>query len=189
MSDTPTDAPITQSVVGNPTDPPAAPAGTSVADPLAGMTEQQIDALGERIAQARANRPEPLVAAFERLEHKLTATHRDKEAAVETRKEASGQADQAVEMIAEIKRTLRRTQLAEAAAAAQFASPAVVAQHLESREGDVTELITDAAKSGAFAMKTPATSATIGGPASQTPAGIDPGVAAIIAEVNAAHGR
>ena len=203
MSDTPTSPAPVHVTPGGPVTPggapapgpiasePAAdePAADAGADPLADMTPEQIDALASRIEQARANRPPSLADALTKLQENLTAAHRDKDDAVATRKAASAEADAAAAAISEVHQTLRRMQMAEAATAAGFKDPAQVAAMLAGQEGDPLELVTKAAASGVFAMKTPAPSAQVGGPNSQTPTGLDPGLAAMVAEINAAHGR
>jgi len=168
---------------------PVAPAAAVEPDPIAGMTPEQLDTLAARIAETRANRPASLIEQFTQLQDQLTGAHRTKEAAVETRKAASTEADDAVKMIAEIRETMRRTELTEAAQVAGFKAPSVVAATLANREGDIATLIAEAAATGAWAMNAPAKSAPIGGPGSQTPAGMDPGRAALIAEIAEATGR
>ncbi len=180
--------------VGTPTPQPAPSAqpdasADAAADPLANLTPDQLEQLATRIEETRRNRPPSLTEALSKLQQDLTSTHRAKEQAVDERKQASSVADQLESSITEIKQTLRRAELLEAATAAGFKAPNVVAQHLLGRDGDVTELVTELAASGAFAMSTPAASAQVGGPKSSAPAGIDPGMAALIAEINAAHGR
>jgi len=189
MSDTPpVETPPVQ-VTATSVTPPATPAVPEPVDPLAGMTPEQVDELAARIEQARANRPPSLSEAIQKLQDDLTGAHRTKEAAVNNRKEASAEADAAVQAIQELKEMMLRTELTEAATVAGFKAPSVVAGALLGKEGDVTTLIAEAAKSGAYAMVTPAKSADLGGVKSQTPADMDPGIAALIEEVRQATGR
>ena len=174
--------------VTDPATPPAAPSDAST-DPLAGMTPEQVDALAARITEARANRPPSLAEQFSQLQQTLTQTHEKKAEVVDQRKAASAEADALVGAIDEIKKTMRRMELAEAATAAQFAAPMVVAEALAGRDGDVASLVAEAAKSGAYTMKTPATSAQIGGGKQAPTDGMDPGMAALIQEVREATGR
>lgn len=162
----------------------------SVSD-LSAMTPAQLDDLADRIRTARESRPPSIADVLSKLQTELTATHTAKQEAVAERKDAGATADRLEESIAEIKRTLRRTELAEAATAAGFVAPTVVADHLLSADpnADVASLITNLAKTGAFAMRQPATSAQVGGASSAGAPQLDPGMAALVAEINAAHGR
>ena len=194
MPDTPVTEPVVVSPTQSPTQvaPATAPAATEPAgqaDPLTGMTPEQVDALAARIAERQANRPASLAEQFAQLKDELTGQHRTKEEAVETKKAAAAAADQAAEMISTIHETLRRTELTEAATAANFKNPAVVAAALVGRDGDIATLIAEAVNTGAYAMTTPAPSAQLGGQSSSTASDVDPGIAALIAEVAEATGR
>ena len=158
-------------------------------NPLEGMTPEQVDALAARIEQARRNRPPSIAQQLEALQATLSDTTARKDAAVDTRKTARDEADTLEAQLAEIRGTLRRTELVEAATAAGFKNPTVVADLFKSSDGDPVELVKTAAASGAFAMSSPAPSADVGGQGSKTPAGMDPGRAALMAEIKAAQGR
>ena len=164
------------------------PAGGS-ATGLENLNDAQLAELTSRIEQARANRPPSLADALEKLGQTLTQQHETMAAAVEQRREGSAAADQAVAAIAEVKQMMRRAELVEAATAAQFANPRVVADTLLGQEGDVASLVASAAASGAFAMSKPPRSHVPGTPGSAVSDGLDPGMAALVAEINAAHGR
>jgi len=189
-------------VVGTPAPAPAAPAPAPAApaapagDDLSALSDTQLADLAGRITAAQANRPPSLAQALTALQQNLSGAHTEKQEAVGARKEATTAADEAranadklEKSITDMSRQLRRTQLMEAATAANFSNPAVVADHLANVDGEIAKLVTDLAGSGAFAMKTPAPSAAIGGQGSQPVVEMDPGMAALVAEINAAHGR
>lgn len=175
-----TGAPI---VGGDGTPPPAAPV-----NPLEGMTPEQVDALAARIEEARRNRPPSLAQQLADLQASLATTAQAKDEKVEQRKSARDEADALEVQLAEIRTTLRRTELVEAARAAGFKTPDVVADLYATKDGDIAQIVTEAAASGAFAMTAPAPSAEVGGQASKTPPGIDPGRAALIEEIRKARG-
>lgn len=182
-----TTAPLTPGapiVGGDGAPPPAVPS----TNPLDGMTADQIDALAARIEEARKNRPPSLAQQLADLQQSLTDTASAKDEKVEARKTARDEADALETQLAEIRKTLRRTELAEAAKAAGFKTPTVIADLYASKEGDIAQIVTEAAASGAFAMSTPAPSVEVGGQGSKTPPGMDPGRAALIAEIRAARG-
>lgn len=153
------------------------------------MSDAQLDDLAQRIQAARQNRPQSLAAALETLGKTLTEQHRAKESAVEQRREGSQQADAAQQAIAEVRNMVRRAELVEAATAARFKNPSGVAAALLHVDGDPAKLIADAAAAGTFAMaEPPATTPDL----SQRNAGgsqIDPGLQAIVDEINRAYGR
>ena len=205
MSDTPTAivtnpvqpaTPHTPEPAGQPASPaaqpvtPVTPSQSDSGDPaLDTMTVEQLDQLAARVAQVRANRPPSLAQALSMLQEQLTATHREKDGAVAEKRDAAALADKFDQSISEIQRTLRRTELAEAATAVGFKTPLVVAEYLVGQDGDVAELVTKAAASGAWAMNTPATSAQVGGSQSRPATDLEPGMQALIDEINKAHGR
>jgi len=189
MTDTNTDpvptAPGTP-LVPQASEPPAEPA--AVAD-LGGLSPAQLDELAARIEQTRQNRPPSVAQQLADLQRSISETVAAKDEKVTERKAARDEADALEVKLAEIQATLRRTELIEAAAAAGFKTPAIVADFLKGRDGDVAHLVTEAAASGAFVMSTPKPSAEIGGQASQTPPGMDPGRVALMNEIKAAQGR
>ena len=200
MSDTPAptvQVPNLNPVTGNqPTQPAPTvqPGGPVVGDPIPAQSlddlgPAQLEALAARIAEAQANRPPSLAEALTKIQDQLVDTHREKFQAVTERKQASAQADELDQTIASLKQTLRRAELVEAATVAGFAQPTIAADHLLAQDGDVSELVTKLAGSGALVMKQPKQSATIGGPNSKPAPEIEPGIAGLIAEINAAHGR
>jgi chromosome segregation ATPase len=159
---------------------------------LENLTAAQIDELAARIETTRANRPPSLTQQIAELQAALSTTHEQKEAKVEARKEARSEADVLEAKIAEIHDTLRRTEFVEAAAAAGFKQPQVVADLLVKTAGKdiaVTAAVTELASTGAFAMATPARSAEIGGSLSQSAPTMDPGRLALMNEIKAAQGR
>lgn len=176
-----TGAPI---VGGEGAPPPPAPP----TNPLEGMTPDQVDALAARIEEARKNRPPSLAQQLADLQASLATTAQQKDEKVEQRKSARDEADALEIQLAEIRTTLRRTELAEAAKAAGFKTPQVIADLYAAKEGDIAQIVTEAAASGAFAMSAPAPSAEVGGQASKTPPGMDPGRAALIEEIRKARG-
>lgn len=171
-------------VGGDGSPPPAVPP----ANPLEGMTPEQVDALAARIEEARKNRPPSLAQQLADLQASLTSTSQQKEQKVEERKSARDEADALEIQLAEIRTTLRRTELAEAAKAAGFKTPQVIADLYAAKDGDIAQIVTEAAASGAFAMSTPAPSVEVGGQGSKTPPGMDPGRAKLIEEIRQARG-
>ena len=153
------------------------------------MDSAQLDALADKIEKQRANRPESLSKQIQALQDDLTGAHRGKEKAVDDKHTASDEANRMEAAIADIKATLRRTEFIEAATVAGFKAPTVVAEHLSRADGDVTQLVTDLAGTGAFAMLKPAPSADLGGPGSQTPSDVDPARQALVDEIRASTGR
>ncbi len=170
-------------IVGGGTTPPV-----ETVNPLDGLTPDQVDALAARIEEARKNRPPSLAQQLADLQQSLTDTATAKDQKVEERKSARDEADALETQLSEIRKTLRRTELAEAARAAGFKTPQVVADLYAGRDGDVAQLMAEAAGSGAFAMSTPAASAEVGGQGSKVPPGMDPGRAKLIEEIKAARG-
>jgi hypothetical protein len=174
---------------------PTPPGGPVVGEPipeaqsLDDLNPEQLDALAARIATARENRPQSITDALNALQEQLTTTHRQKDEVVGERKQASQQADVLEQSIADIKRSLRRTELVEAATVAGFAQPLVAADHLLTQDGDVSDLVTKLAGSGAFVMKQPKQSASIGGPNSKPAPELPAGIQGLVDEINAAHGR
>ena len=156
---------------------------------LEAMTATQLDELAAKIETQRQNRPESLAKQIQALQDGLTGAHRDKDKAVDDKHEAATEANRMEAQIADIKATLRRTEFVEAATVAGFKAPAVVAQHLSGIDGDVTQLVTDLAGTGAFAMVKPPASADLGGPGSAKPVEVDPGRQALIDEIRAATGK
>jgi len=172
-------------IVGGDGTPPLA---VQQPNPLAGMTPEQVDALAARIEEARRNRPPSLTQQLADLQASLSTTAQAKDEKVEQRKSARDEADPLEIPLAEIRTTLRRTELVEAAKAAGFKTPSIIADLYAAKEGDIAQIVTEAAASGAFAMLTPAPSAEVGGQASKTPPGMDPGRAALIEEIRQARG-
>lgn len=170
-------------------------------NPLANMTAEQIDAIAARVEEARKNRPPSVAQQLEALQQSLQTGTAELEDRVKTKKTARDDADAIESQLKEIRGTLRKTELVEAARAAGFKAPDHVADILSKTnpverdsngvyvDVDVTELVKNAAASGAFAMTAPAPSADVGGQSSKTPAGMDPGRAALMAEIKAAQGR
>ena len=180
-----TTAPLTPGapIVGGEDAPPPPPT-----NPLEGMTPEQVDSLAARIEEARKNRPPSLAQQLADLQASLTTTAQAKDEKVEQRKSARDEADALEVQLAEIRTTLRRTELLEAAKAAGFKTPNVIADLYASKDGDIAAIVTEAAASGAFAMSTPAPSAEVGGQQSKTPPGIDPGRAKLMEEIRQARG-
>ena len=175
---------VTPAAVAVPqTDPPKPGEG------LEAMTSEQLDALAGKIEKQRQNRPESLSKQIEALQNDLTGAHRGKEKAVDEKHDAAVEANRMEAAISDIKATLRRTEFIEAATVAGFKAPTVVAQHLAGSEGDVTQLVTDLAGTGAFVMAKPAASADLGGPGSQAPVTQSAGRAGLEADIRAALGK
>jgi len=169
---------------------PAEPAGVEGAPAgLDGMTDEQLTALVSRIEETRASRPPSIVQQLEELKGQLPQLHTEKQAAVTAKKEEASRADALEDQIGQVLTGLRRAEIVEAATAAGFAAPKVVADSLVAQEGDPVELVQTAAASGAWAINKPAPSAPIGGPATKVPQGMDPGRAAMIEEIRRATGR
>lgn len=186
--------PVTPTLPGAPHVPTGTrePAATPAADvPLGELSPEQLDALAARIEETRRNRPPSVAQQLADLQRSITETVTAKEEKVTERKATRDEADQLEARLIEIQETLRRTELIEAATAAGFKQPAVVADFLArtGAEGDIAKLVTDAAASGAFVMNQPKPSADIGGQQSKGAPGMDPGRAGLIAEIKAAQGR
>lgn len=156
---------------------------------LEGMSSEQIDALAARIEERRANRPPSVAAQLEALRQEIAGTSEQAQQAQQARQAAKGEASSLEQKLDAAVRTLRKVELTEAAVAAGFKNPSVVADILADRDGDVTELVAQQAASGAWAMNTPAPSAQIGGPASTNGPRRDPGLAALEEEIRKVQGR
>ena len=166
--------------------PPASPvaAGDDPGLSLDDMSDAQIDAIRARIEERQQNRPASIAAQLEELSAKFDGTLDEKNAAVNQRRAASASSDELVAALDSIKADMRKIELREAVTAAGFAKVDQVVGMLAGTTGDTADLVASAAASGAFVMKTPATSAPIGGQLSQDNPKMDPGRAAFIKQLN-----
>lgn len=164
---------------------PAAQAAEQRPAGLEGMTDEQLNELAARIEQARATRPPSIANQLEQIRTGLTASHREKDEALGTKNQAKETLDKVDAAIAELHRTQRRVLIMEAATAAGFHNPALVADHLANtpRDADVTQLVTALAAGNPYMVKTPATSADIGANTGGAPAPTDPGLAGLAADI------
>ena len=182
-------------VVAQPATPPAAPpepAADGGGLSLDGLTDAQVDAIQQRIEERRANRPPSLAEQLDALTKQIAGTADRQGQAAQTRKDAREEADELGQTLSELKATMRRMELKEAAQAAKFKHPDKVVDFIAPHLTDganLTELVSQAAASGVFVMDTPAPSAPIGGPNSQQTPGKDPGRAALEQEIRQAQGR
>jgi len=156
---------------------------------LDSMTPEQLDAIAQRVNAARENRPPSIAQQLNAIRDQIAeAQGQQLPKAIQERQAAKGDVTELEQRIEQLSTTLRRTEIVEAATAAGFKSPTVVADFLAGRDGDVTAMVTELAGTGAFQMTQPAQSAPIGGRAGSDPV---PNQArqALIDEINRAHGR
>ena len=193
-------APPAGVVPGSPIVGGGTPPATERVNPLDGLTPDQVDALAARIEEARKNRPPSLAQQLAALEQSMSSTSHELGQKAAEKRAARDDADALGRQLRDIRQTFRRTELMEAAKAAGFKSPDVVAEMLVRahppvadsdgvvQDINVSEIVAKAAASGAFAMSTPAASAEVGGQGSKVPPGMDPGRAKLIEEIKAARG-
>jgi len=178
-------------ITGNdpdPTPPPAAEPTTSIES----MSDTDLEALEQRIAQTRANRPASIAEQIAALRNDIAGTTAGVHQAAARRQEAKGETAELATKLDELTGKLRRFEIAEAAQAAGFKAPAAVADYLAGRDGDVTELVKQAAASGAWAMATPpAPSASVGDGSTtgRSTGQRDAGVEGLMREIAKAQGR
>lgn len=142
---------------------------------------------------ADTGRPgESLKAQFDELYARVEELHREKDTAVQTKKNAAAAADDADQNITTLQTEIRTMKLTAAAEAAQFINPARAAQLvlLESPEfEDAGEAIAALAKADPYMVKATAPSPDMQGGSSKVPSTGDAGRDALAAEAMAAHGR
>ena len=159
---------------------------------LDGMTDAQIDAIHARIEERRNNRPPSLAAQLDQLSKQIAGTADAQGQAAEKRRTGRDEADELGRTLAELRSTMRKMELKEAAQAARFKHPDKVIDFLAPQLDagtDLPALVAAAAASGVFVMEQPAPSAQIGGPGGKPAPKMDAGRAGLIAEIREAQGR
>ena len=159
---------------------------------LDNMTEARIAQLEQQIAERRANRPPSVAEELEALRKQIAGTADQQGQAAAKRREGRDEADELGRTLAKLQTAMRRMELKEAAEAANFRHPDKVIEFLAPQVGEesnLAELVAAAAASGVFVMNTPQPSAQIGGPGTKNAPPMDPGRAALMAEIREAQGR